>query len=332
MTEGKHDNGFNKIFIPPTDLDEDGRVKSLTLSVDEAPPGFEPVNGMQLSIYWEKLKNNLRSLKGPQGITLAYSGGLDSRVLLHLCLELGLEVEALHFSGPQFASDHSCEAVTWLANNNIPHQVVEHNPLSIPEVRRGHPKRCYFCKKSSLERLKEIAGARVLCDGTNFSDFRQYRPGLTALRELGVISPFASVRMTKAMIRRMAQIMNLEVQRKNYQNCLLTRFEYGLTVHEQQLATIEKVEAAVKPLLTPYNFFGEAQDPLEYRLRYLADPTTIRGYRAELHIKTAHSLPEVLYASLYKVLLQHDLSDANIYTMPEISGFFDRNLGFGNNA
>lgn len=328
MTEGKHDNGFNKIFMPPPEADEDGRVKSLTLSLDETPPGFEMVNGMQLRLYWDKLEENLRSLKSEKGIALAYSGGLDSRVLLHLCLEQGLQVEALHFSGPQFAAGHSREALEWLERNNIPYQVAEHNPLSIPEVRHGHPKRCYHCKKSSLEKLKELGGSRVLCDGTNFSDLRQYRPGLAALRELGIISPFAAVRMTKAMIRRMAQLMNLEVPQKNYQNCLLTRFAYGLTVHEQQLAVIEKAEAELKPLLTPYNFYGEPQDPLEYRLRYLADPTTVRGYRAELHIKTVHNLPEVLYESLYKVLARHGLPEAPIYTMPEISGFFDRDLQF----
>ncbi len=290
------------------------------------PPGFERVDGLQLRLYWDKLEEALQALHRPGGIALAYSGGLDSRVLVQMCMNVGLEIEALHCAGPQYASAHSTEAVAWLEKNNVPYRVVEYNTLGIPEVRHSDPKRCYYCKKNALGRLKEIAGNRVLCDGTNFSDLREYRPGLAALRELNVCSPFASVRLAKVHIRRMAEIMQMEIPQKNYQNCLLTRFQYGLTVREAQLETIEQVELALRPLLTPYNMRGEAQQPLAYRLRYLAAPASEHGCRPELHIKTAYPLPDELYDAMRRLLAKHGMADIEIRAMDEISGYFDRNI------
>lgn len=278
-----------------------------------------------LRLYWEKLHQHLSALNIDGGIALAYSGGMDSLVLLQLCLEAKLEVLALHFAGPQFASSHTHEAVKWLQEHDVPHKIVDYHALAIPEVRRSDTRRCYFCKKHLLSTLRREAGGRILCDGTNATDFKGYRPGLEALREAGVYSPFASVMLTKPQIRRMAQILGMDLPVSTGQSCLLTRFEYGLPVGEHQLSTIEKVEAEVLPLLSTFNSDGSLQSCLQFRLRYLIDMSAPQGARAELHIESAMPLPQSLEDKLGAVLAANGLSGAGIKVMPKVSGFFDIN-------
>lgn len=281
-------------------------------------------NWPELRLYWEKLNQNLRSLNIDGGIALAFSGGLDSMVLLQLCLEIKLEVLALHFAGPQFASSHSRAAIAWLEEHQVPYKVVSYHALAIPEVRRSDPKRCYYCKKHVMGLLRQEAGGRILCDGTNSTDFKGYRPGLDALREEGVYSPFASVMLGKPQIRQIARILNLDAPSYNGQNCLLTRFEYGLPVFEEQLAAIEQAEEKIRPLLSKYGPDGELEGTLQYRLRYLADPGAKQGARAELHIESSMRLPAGLERKLAGVLAAHGLDGAPIVAMPKVSGFFDK--------
>lgn len=283
-----------------------------------------------LRLYWEKLNQNLNALKLDGGVALAFSGGMDSLVLLQLCLETGLEVLAIHFAGPQFASAHTAEAVKWLEEHDVPHKVVDYHALGIPEVRRSDVRRCYFCKKHLLATLKREAGGRLLCDGTNATDFKGYRPGLDALREAGVYSPFASVMLTKPQIRRMAQILGMDLPVSTGQSCLLTRFEYGLPVGERQLRVIEKVEDEVRPLLCTFNSDGSLQSALQYRLRYITDMSATHGARAELHIESALPLPPALEDRLNAILAAAGIPGAPIRLMPRVSGFFDEDEGLLN--
>lgn len=280
----------------------------------------------ELRLYWEKLAQNLAALKIDGGIALAFSGGLDSLVLLQLCREIDLEVLALHFRGPQFAASHSEEAIRWLEEHDAPYKIIEYNSLGVPEVRRSDVRRCYFCKKHIFGLLKEAAGGRILCDGTNSTDFMGYRPGLDALREHGVYSPFASVMLTKPQIRQIAQMLGLELPRLRGQNCLLTRFEYGLPVAEEKLRVIEQVEAEVAPLLSLYDASGRITNALPYRLRFVSDFSAPGGVQAELHIESAMRLPASLQVKLAELLERHGLGGAPVRVMAQVSGYFDKDL------
>ena len=81
------------------------------------------------------------------------------------------------------------------AEVGIRHLLINASPLSLPEVKRNDPERCYHCKKFIFRRLKSIADElrlRVVLDGTNASDLKEYRPGIKALQELGTVSPLGT--------------------------------------------------------------------------------------------------------------------------------------------
>lgn len=242
------------------------------------------------------------------GLAIAFSGGLDSLVLLQLCTGLGLDVLAIHASGPQFVQGHSRTALAWLQKRKIPHKVAEHRALNIPEVRGSHPRRCYYCKTELIKSLREAAGGRILCDGTHAGDLTGYRPGLDALREQKVISPFLEAGLNKAQIRDLAEAHGFDLPEYGGQNCLLTRFEYGRKVAEEELALIEGLEAELARLLT-----------LPFRLRYLASGP-------ELHVESAAPLAAGLHHKLMQSLVGQGLAGAKIRVMPKVSGFFDLSL------
>lgn len=288
-------------------------------------PSAQP-NWAELRPYWDKLVQKLALLHTGGGIALAFSGGMDSMVLLQICRQLGLDVLAVHCTGPQFSSEHSRQAVKWLEEHNIPHKVIEHNALSIPEVRHSASRRCYYCKTQLIKVLGEAAGERRLCDGTNSSDLQGYRPGLQALAEAGVHSPFLAATLSKPMIRRLAEVLELELPQSGGQNCLLTRFEYGVTASDAQLRSIEDIESALLRLLSSVRLQDGSIRDLQYRLRYLADGHAAQGSRAELHVESDQVLPIELLEKVSAVLSRHGLKNASVVVMPKVSGYFDKNL------
>lgn len=253
----------------------------------------------------DQLNKILEQLKGGGGIALAFSGGMDSAALLEFCLRRGLDVLALHFTGPHLDSGHSRDTVARLEARGIPHRILHCNPLEIAEVRDNHPRRCYFCKLRAFGLLRSEAGGRALCDGTNAGDLTGYRPGLQALAELGVRSPFAEAGLGKAEIRALAESLGIALPPSGGQNCLLTRFAYGLTATEQQLRAVESAEAQARALLHPLNF----------RLRYLS------GGPSELHVESPAPLPAALLARLAAAL-----PGTPVVAMEKLSGFFDKTI------
>ena len=86
----------------------------------------------------------------------------------------------------------------------------------------GDRRRCYACKRNLFSLLKARTDL-PLCDGTNASDAGQYRPGIRAVEELGILSPLASAGLTKADIHRCAALTGMEDPEQKARPCLLTR-------------------------------------------------------------------------------------------------------------
>ena len=139
----------------------------------------------------ETLRDLLRPYAA-DGIALAYSGGVDSSLLLAVLAGMRRET-----AFPLLAvSMHSCfqpeaeaEAVrAGAAALGADLQLLSFDPLALPEVRFNPPDRCYYCKKHIFTRFREVAnarGLRHLLDGSHAGDARVYRPGRRALAELG---------------------------------------------------------------------------------------------------------------------------------------------------
>lgn len=181
----------------------------------------------------EKLKDCLRE-KSAGGIALAFSGGVDSSLLLAaLCLirrekPYSLQALTIHTVLHQTEEKETAEKMT--KEMNVPHHFFFLDPLSFPEIRENPADRCYRCKKILFSEIKAHASKNqltVVMDGTNADDLKVYRPGRRALKELGILSPLAETGLSKVDIREMAAELGLECASRPAAPCLATRFEYG---------------------------------------------------------------------------------------------------------
>lgn len=91
-------------------------------------------------------------------------------------------------------------------------------------------------------------GLNEVIEGSNRDDLGEYRPGLRAVRELGVRSPLAEARFTKAEIRSLSREMGLPTWNKPAQICLATRFPYGERLTREKLKRVEEAEGFLHSL------------------------------------------------------------------------------------
>jgi len=193
---------------------------------------------------YNKLKQNLKNL---DKIVIAFSGGVDSTFLLAVVNEVMPKCFlAVIAKGPIFPERETKSAIIFLKNKNINYEVIEYNPLSNPEFKNNPPLRCYYCKKYLFNIIKQIANKRGfshIIDGTNIDDVDDYRPGLKALKELGIISPLKDVRLNKRDIRKLSKdIYNLPTFNFPSMACLATRIPFGEKITKIKLHKIERVE------------------------------------------------------------------------------------------
>ncbi len=176
---------------------------------------------------------------------LAFSGGVDSTLLLAICstLNQARNCLALTIKTPYIAKWELKEAMAYSTSLNFKHDVVA---LAIPELIKNNPKlRCYYCKNALMTEIIDRAkrhDIKTIIDGTNYDDLSDYRPGLKALRENGVISPFLECQVTKQDIRQWSKFLNLKTWDKPAYACLLTRLETDKPIEESDLDLIEAAE------------------------------------------------------------------------------------------
>ncbi len=191
------------------------------------------------------------------GVALAYSGGTDSSLLLHALLRLRTEglvpnVVAFYFRSCLQPPEEGERVLQSARAMGITPQIIDTQPLrDLPEMRNNPVNRCYLCKShlfTTLARRANELGLRCVMDGTNADDLEQYRPGLRALRELGVVSPLAEVGMRKADVRALAREWGLSCAAKPSSPCLATRMEYGAPLTEERLAQVAEGERILHEL------------------------------------------------------------------------------------
>ena len=199
-----------------------------------------------------ELQQYLRTL-APDGIALAFSGGVDSSFLLALLKELHQENPFPFFALTMqtvFQSDEEIREIRELTRESgVPLKLFSCDPLSLPEIRNNPPDRCYWCKRFIFNQFTVFCrehNIRNLLDGTNADDLHVYRPGRRALAELGVISPLAEFGFTKAEIRKCAAERGLHCHAKPSMPCLATRFEYGVELTPERIAQAGKGEALLR--------------------------------------------------------------------------------------
>jgi len=196
---------------------------------------------------YEQLLTALGAIKGA---VLAFSGGVDSVFLLHAAHQaLRTRVLAVSILTPYTPMADVDDARSLAASLQVRHRVIEQ---SIPEViTTNPPDRCYLCKRELFGELLRIAqeeGMECVLDGSNRDDLDDYRPGMRAVRELGVRSPLLEAGLSKQDIRDLSRELGLPTWDKPAGACLLTRIPHDTPVTEEELQRIDQGEAFLKAL------------------------------------------------------------------------------------
>ena len=117
---------------------------------------------------------------------------------------------------------------------NIRHIICDVNPLDIDGFADNPTNRCYICKKEIFSLIKKVAvenGVNAVAEGSNLDDNGDYRPGMKAIHELGVLSPLQTAGFTKQEIRDVSEELGLPTWNKPSFACLASRFVYGEKNH-----------------------------------------------------------------------------------------------------
>ena len=225
------------------------------------------------------------------GLAVAFSGGVDSSFLLAAAqMVLGNRVLAVT-AAPAFVSlREQLESMDFCAKRGIRQIIIPAEELHIDSVRHNPPDRCYYCKKEIFGNILRVAkenGIHTVAEGSNIDDMEDYRPGMRAIFELGVVSPLLEASLTKADIRALSREMDLPTWDKPSFACLASRFVYGETITDEKLHMVEQAEE----LLHSMGF-------RQFRVRIHGDLARIELYPADFPALLEESTKNCVYSRL----------------------------------
>lgn len=198
---------------------------------------------MNLQDKYEKLKGLLKSYNK---LVVAFSGGVDSSFLVRVAHDvLGDNILAVTARSATYPEREFREAVKFAETYKIPHRAIVSEELEVEGFSKNPVNRCYLCKRELFDKIIEISeneGYEYVAEGSNKDDLSDFRPGLQAVKEHGVVSPLREAGLTKDDIRVLSKELGLNTWNKPSFACLSSRFPYGQTITVEKLQMVDKAE------------------------------------------------------------------------------------------
>ncbi len=210
-----------------------------------------------MSSYEEKKKKLSAYMEGctKQDCMVAFSGGVDSSLVLRLACDAaaksGRKVYGVTFQTRLHPSEDLAVAQKVAEEMGAEHRVIFLDELREADIADNPVDRCYRCKRYLFSELLKLAGklsVTTVLEGTNGDDLLAYRPGIRAVRELGIRSPLAELGFDKAEVRNLAKELGISVAERPSAPCLATRFPYGAHLSYEIMERVEKGERWLREL------------------------------------------------------------------------------------
>lgn len=193
----------------------------------------------------------IKFLQQYQHPAVAFSGGVDSSVVVAACRAASIQAEPIMADTKAVPRFEKEDAIQVARETSSSLTILSYDPLQDEKFRVNDGKRCYYCKKMLMTAVKKQAqglGCDVILDGANADDTGDYRPGMQAAHELGIVSPLLACGITKAEVRQLARKYGLSVAQKPAYACLSSRIAYGEEITESKLRMVEKAEDGLRAL------------------------------------------------------------------------------------
>ena len=214
-----------------------------------APIHDEPTLDAALAVKYERLQAILCEM---ESVLVAYSGGVDSALLLKVATDmLGERAIGALASSPAYDDDETAEAASVATQLGARLERIETHEMDDPRYAANTAERCYFCKVELFDQLEPVAarlGLANIAYGMNRDDRGDWRPGQRAARERGVRAPLDEADMGKDDIRMLARHLGVPVWEKPAEACYSSRIPYGMPVTMEALRKIGRAERALRGL------------------------------------------------------------------------------------
>lgn len=191
-----------------------------------------------------------RTIADMRSVLVAYSGGIDSTLVLKVAheelTERAVGITALSPTFPAVERDGACVVAREIG---VRHELVQTDQMAYPDFVKNDATRCFHCKTDLYQLMESLRKARSfqwVVDGTNLDDLDDDRPGIQAARTWKVRSPLVEAGFTKSDVRATAQQLGLSNWDKPAAACLSSRIPRNTPISVEKLHRIEEAEALLQ--------------------------------------------------------------------------------------